>query len=206
MSRVLFNSGVMQFRSNQVQVIPSGSTADDCVCCGGGCNFCPDNPGGPFADAEWTQTITGLPSNYRVSDTAGSDVVYEWDFSFANGVYVLSTDGVCGVNDYVEVGTLSVTTREWGIGTGCASGTLPVSSVATRNYTLSVTQTGFSATVDIPAMSLGFRNFTANFTSYDECVGGTLNLSKTVNYCPLDGNPQQSITHNYSFSSVFNGL
>ena len=61
MSRILFNDGVIQFRTG-VQIIPEGSTADECICCGVECKCPDDSEQQTIANAVFA--ISGLPSSY----------------------------------------------------------------------------------------------------------------------------------------------
>jgi hypothetical protein len=64
MTRPLFKNNSLAFRDGNLQIIPAGKNADDCICCGEplpNCTLC-TLEGGPFRRVDYETTISGFIS------------------------------------------------------------------------------------------------------------------------------------------------
>lgn len=220
MSRVLFSStGSVLLRGGtpKVQVIPSGSTADDCVCCDTGptCSLCSGTPGGPFNRMDYAATISGFPSGtIKYQDFAGTTIrtrVYNISgLSVINGTYNFSTTAECAEGTTVVDYSNSSTVELWehpGIfypNSNCAQTTL----LSTHTYTtlrVSVFGDRFNAVL-LPAPPIGFNLAYSTSGSLSGVVCNSSSSSNNVAY-KVPTSPQQSFsvcsgysnfTYNYS--------
>ena len=148
MSRVLFSDGVIQFRTG-VQIIPEGSTADDCICCDpSDCAYC-DGSGGPYSSASYSAVISGFPAsfvyrgNFNPFIFTPTDVIVE-GLDAANGTYALPFDsGSCSIPDLATI-TMPLTwrTTSWFPGPGQTTST-PACDWTGRNAEFSETVDSF---------------------------------------------------------------
>jgi hypothetical protein len=158
-SRILFSSGVIQFRTG-VQIIPEGSTAEDCICCGDvlpDCSFC-NGPGegGPFRRLDYSQVVTGFTSSqhniYFIDSSCGVGVVNN------NRYHVFKCSGLDVINGTYEYSS----TNE------CTAGGL---------------------TVDLEATIVFERRLRGVFDGPDVCEVGTLEFTYTWNTVRLTLGP-----------------
>lgn len=168
MSRLLFNSGVLQFQGSTIQVIDAADEASDCVCCDSlpDCSLCSDSPGGPYQRMQYAVTISGFPSGTLVYQDQPAFITQTRVYTVSgldqlNGTYNLETTDDCErpslTIDYTVTGKVELWSHP-GINypdSNCAQTTL----LTTHNYTtlrISIFPESFSASF-LPAPSPGFN-------------------------------------------------